>query len=246
MHRRAAELRAADDQRVLEQAARLQILDHRRERLVGVLRVLAVRLDVGVRVPRIALGVVDLHHAHALLDQPHRHQAAARRAARAVQLERRLALLADVEDLRRFGLHPVGGLHRLDRRLELRVVDRSRSSCSRLSCLEQIELAPLLGQRELVVVDVGDQLLRIEVLADDLGLGLLLDLVGDEGALMHGRQEGAVPQRRADRRRHVGTEDDEAGQVLVVGAEAVGQPRAERRPARPGVWPVFIISIDGS
>ena len=48
---------------------------------------------------------------------------------------------------------------------------------------------------------------------------------------MHRRQERAVPQRRPDRRRHVGAEHDVAGQVLVLGAEAVGEPRAERRTA---------------
>ena len=44
----------------------------------------------------------------------------------------------------------------------------SRRSRILSSCLEQIQLAPLLGQRELLVVDVGDELLRVEVLADDL------------------------------------------------------------------------------
>ena len=119
--------------------------------------------------------------------------------------------------------------------LELQPVER----------LEQIQLAPLFGQRELVVVDVGDQRLGIEVLADQRRVGLFLHLVGDERALVDGRQKRAVPQRRPDRRRHVGTEDDEARQVLVVGAETVREPRADRRPARLRVAR-FIISSDGS
>ena len=53
-------------------------------------------------------------------------------------------------------------------------------------------------------------------------------LLGDERALVHGRQERAVPQRRPDGRRHVGTEHDVAGQVLVLGTEPVGEPRPER------------------
>ena len=78
-----------------------------------------------------------------------------------------VALLADVEDLGRLGLHPVGDLHRLDRRFELRIADRfALDAACRFERLEQVELAALLGQRELVVVDVRDQLLRIEVLPD--------------------------------------------------------------------------------
>ena len=56
-------------------------------------------------------------------------------------------------------------------------------------------------------------------------------LVGDERALVDRRQERAVPQRRPYRRRHVRAEHDVARQVLVVGAETVGEPRADRRPA---------------
>src|SRR5438477_598474 len=41
---------------------------------------------------------------------------------------------------------------------------------------EAVELAALLGQRELVVVDVGDQRLRVEVLADERLVCLLLSL----------------------------------------------------------------------
>ena len=92
---------------------------------------------------------------------------------------------------------------------------------------QQIDFAPLLGQRELLVVDEGDQLLRIEVLADDLVR--VLGLAGDEGALVHRGKERAVPQRRAHRRRHVGTEHDISGQILVLGTEPIGEPRPERR-----------------
>ena len=102
--------------------------------------------------------------------------------------------------------------------------------------LQQIEFAALFGQRELLVVDERHQLLRVEVLADDL-IGAF-DLARDERALMHGREERAVPQRRAHRGRHIGAQHDVAGQVLVVAAETVGEPGAHRRPAHldvPGV-----------
>ena len=68
--RRAAELAAPDDQRVLQHAALLQVLEQRRDALVALLREAAVvDGDVVVVVPRLALAVPDLHEAHALLQQ---------------------------------------------------------------------------------------------------------------------------------------------------------------------------------
>ena len=62
-HRRAAELAAPDDQRVVEQPALLQVLDQRRRRLVGRAAVaLQVAGDVRVRVPAF---VIDVDEAHA-------------------------------------------------------------------------------------------------------------------------------------------------------------------------------------
>ena len=131
-HRRAAELRAGNDDGFVEEAARFQILDERRERLIGVVARLAMHLDVEVVIPRIALGVVDLHHAHAALDEPRRGQAAARRAAFAVHLNRRCDLLAHVEDIGSLGLH--ADTQSPSRRWSLRAADRARrrspSSCS--------------------------------------------------------------------------------------------------------------------
>ena len=81
-----------------------------------------------------------------------------------------------------------------------------------------------------------DELLRIELLADDLVL--VLDLARDERPLVHRRQKRVVPQRRPHRRRRLRAEDDVAGQVVVDRAEAVGEPGADRRTADlrvPGV-----------
>ena len=86
-HRRAAEFRARHDDGLVEQAARLQVLDERGKGLVGVAAGLAMQFDVEVVIPWVALGVVDLHHAHAVLDEARRGQAAARRAAFAVHLQ---------------------------------------------------------------------------------------------------------------------------------------------------------------
>ena len=55
--------------------------------------------------------------------------------------------------------------------------------------------------------------------------------VVDVRALVDAGQEAVAPQLRADDRL-AGTEDDEAGQVLVLGAQAVGQPGTHARPNR--------------
>src|SRR6185295_7016374 len=76
--RRAAELAAPPDQRVLEQAAALQVHEQARDRLVDRARVVAVLRQVAVLVPggiRAAVAVGDLNEAHARLAEAARHQA---------------------------------------------------------------------------------------------------------------------------------------------------------------------------
>jgi len=51
-----------------------------RKRLIRIVGVLAMQLDIKMMVPGIALGVVQLHHANAALDQARCREAAARRA----------------------------------------------------------------------------------------------------------------------------------------------------------------------
>ncbi len=73
----------------------------------------------------VPVGVVELHEPHAALDQPPGQQAVVgeRRLARlgAVQVERRLRLARQVDQLRGAGLHPVGHLVGGDPRGDLRV-----------------------------------------------------------------------------------------------------------------------------
>src|SRR5205085_11499871 len=87
--RRAAEFAAPDDQRVVPQAAGLQVAQQGGDRPVGLLGVLAVVLDVGVVVPRLAVAVEKLNHAHAALGQPASEQAAVGELAVAVGGARR-------------------------------------------------------------------------------------------------------------------------------------------------------------
>ena len=68
-NRRPAELRPANYQRILPHPAALQVFHNGRKALVGILRIRLVRENIAVRVPRIALGVVHLHHADSALDE---------------------------------------------------------------------------------------------------------------------------------------------------------------------------------
>src|SRR5688500_4310135 len=70
----SAEFGGPDDERFVEQAALLEVFEHRADGLVGLRAERGVAcLEVGVRVPRAAAAVgtvEDLHEAHAALDEP--------------------------------------------------------------------------------------------------------------------------------------------------------------------------------
>ena len=126
-HRRAAELAAPDDERVVEQAALLEVLDQRRRGLVGVLAVLLEVVDqVAVLVPRL---VEELHEPHAALDQPAGEQAVVgeRRLARlgAVHVERCACGSCEMSiSSGALALHPERHLERVDARGDLRIAHR--------------------------------------------------------------------------------------------------------------------------
>ena len=87
---------------------------------------------------------------------------------------------------------------------------------------EQIELRPLLRRASPGVADVFDQLVHVFVLAVD------------ERPLVDAGEKGRLPVLRLVERIAVRAHGDEAGQVAVLGAEAVGHPGAEAGPAQPG------------
>src|SRR5207244_2425041 len=69
-HRRPPELAAPHDQRRIEQAAPLQVLEEPGDGFVALLAVAAVvALDVAVGVPLAAGAAVELHEADAALDE---------------------------------------------------------------------------------------------------------------------------------------------------------------------------------
>src|SRR5215472_3004106 len=80
---------------------------------------------------------------------------------------------------------------------------------------EQVELAALLGERFVVVANVADELVELGVLRVDVG------------ALVDAGQETGLPVLRLLYGIAAGAHGDEAGEVLIFRAEAVGDPGAE-------------------
>ena len=128
--RRPAELAAEDHQRLVEQAARLQIIQQRRDRAVHLVGQLLVDHDVVVVVPRLAVAEVELHDADATLHQAPRQQAPAAEVGIAVTAADGVGFLREIERFRRFGLHAEGDFHRCHRRFELRIAPRAARRAS--------------------------------------------------------------------------------------------------------------------
>jgi hypothetical protein len=78
-----------------------------------------------------------------------------------------LRFTADVERLGRFHLHAIGQLERLNSRFELRL-GLALGQVSGIELAEQIELAPLFVEREILVANVLDQFFQLGVLRIDV------------------------------------------------------------------------------
>ena len=219
-HRRAAEFASPQEERVVEQAALLQILDQRRARLVHVLRRHRhVLLDVAVMIPR---AMIKLNHPHTALGEPPGHEAVRREAAvarllDAIGVEHVLRLIAEVGQLRHRGLHA-------ERQFVLR------------NTRGDLGISALLRQQSVHAVHLLDDL-PLRALADALGIANVMHRVAlglKQDPLILAGQQAAGPLPRRDRllpglalRR----EHDEARQLLRLRAQSVEQPRAHARTA---------------
>jgi hypothetical protein len=215
--RRAAEFAAPDDERLIEQAALLEILD---EGGAGLVDVEAVLLQIGgqvaVLVPRL---VEELDEADPALDQAAAEQAVVGEGAlarlRAVHRADAFRLQRDVGDFRRDVLHAEGHLKGGDAGLDLGIADRFVALV-----VEEIHRVdgPALGF-------AGDAF-RVGEIEDGIAGGV-------EGeAVVDGGQEARGPVRiAAGRALETGGHDHEGRQVGVLRTEAVGHPGAERGPA---------------
>src|SRR2546425_1616159 len=115
-HRCAAKLSSPDDQRLIEQAAPLQVFDERSGCLVGQLTLGSDAFDdLGVMVPGF---MKKLHEAHASLNKTARQQTVIRvrgfAGLRAVHIERLFRLFGNIGQLRRALLHAISHLESVD------------------------------------------------------------------------------------------------------------------------------------
>ena len=163
-------------------------------------------------------------NAHAALEQP-----AGDQQLPAVRRRRRTCRgsfcgsCGEVERVGRLGLHAEGQLERLGCGLRAAASFGRALQVLLVELPHEVELLALLGQRQVGVADVRDELLDCRC------------------AACRCTCPGTTPGRNADRqfcvrddRIAAGAHGDEAGQVLVLGAEAVGHPRAEARPRQAG------------
>ena len=224
----AAELAAPDDERAIEQAALFEIGDESGDGLVDAADEIAMSaLDVVMAVPR---AVVELHEAHAFFHQLASEETFATEgvggvAADAVEILGGLGFLREVEGLGDLHLHAEGEL----------VVIHARS--------EFVEAGMLRGVGG---VELGDE---IEVLAltlrGDAGGGREIEdrrtLGAEGGALKTRGQVTIAPIGRAALRIGNFGENDEAGEILVEGAEAVVDPSPEAGIAAKAVATVHLI-----
>ena len=141
----------------------------------------------------------------------------ATRVVEAVEPPGGLGLALDAHQFGRLGLHAERELVRFDAALQREVGSR-RCELAALPALQQVDLGALHGG--------ADRLVLEEV---DGGLGGVHPRVADRGAVVGGGEErGRVVLHAAVLVRR--TDGDEGGQVLVLGAEPVRDPRPHRGP----------------
>ena len=198
--RGAAELSAPDDERFVEHAALLEILDERSRGLVDVAGHLGeLILYAAVVIP---VAVVELDEADAFLGEPSGEQGIAgertgRRDVGPVAVHDRLALAREVHEIGHAGLHAVGHLGLADAGGDLRVAGLGEiESIERVGALEQ-GLALLAGET-----------LRVTEIKHGLAGATELD------ALVGARQEAAAP---------------EAGEQALAGTLLVGRDEHDER-----------------
>ena len=219
---RAAKFAAPDHQRLVPQAAELEILDEPVARLIDVL---ALRLHAPWEVPVvIPVVVVDLDEANPPLDEAAGGERGVGEGARflcivAVEFKRAFGLGRKLGEFRHARLHPERHLILRDSRVRLRVADeRGVHFIERLDAVERV--APHRCGNAGRVVDVQNGV----ALAPECHPGVLA------------REVAARPQPPADGLnllavRRLRDEHDERGQVLIFRSKAVAHPRAEAWPA---------------
>ena len=231
-HGHAAELAAPDDEGIVEEAAAPEVAEQPGD---GPVRPAAVEtvvlLDVLVGVPASGVARVELHEAHSPLDHaPGEETARAELVgvllADAVEAAGRLALAAQVDHLRRGGLHAEGQLVGVDPGGEV-AVEIAFFQVARVDAAHEVERPALRP--------TGEAAGRAQV---DDGLAT----AAHERTLVRRRQKAVGPGGRAALRRAAGVRQHDVGRhVPVLGAEAVAQPAAEARLAHEDAAGVHLV-----
>ena len=215
---RPPKLTAPDNERRVEEAAALQILDEAPASLVDVLALHRQPAgDVGVGVPVVE---IDLHEADAALHHAPRHQHAVGKRSRllrflAVKAKGALRLGGEIRQIGHARLHPKGHLVLRDAGPRLRIADLlERPLVERLKAVER--LAAHFGRDAGGIVDVED---RVASGAEaDAGV-----FTGEIAA----RPEPGPDRLHLLGVRRLGNENDERGEILIERAEAVAGPRSQ-------------------
>lgn len=209
---RPAKFSAPEDEGFVEESALFEIGEEGGDGLITFPREVAmVLLKVVVIIPRLSGAMPDLHEADATLDEATGDKHLAALQVVAIHVADVLRLEGDVESVGRFELHTVGEFEALEASFELGIVVAG------------------LG---VFFVEVAEkvELLALTTPGDVLGLHVLDELAGigrfgvDVGSLIGGGEEAGLPILGPGNGIASGAHRDEAGEVLVLGAEAVGDP----------------------
>ncbi len=221
--RGAPEFATPNDEGLFQEAAHFEILEEGGDGLVALpCEPLVVFFQIVVVVPGLSGPVPDLHEAHAPLDQAPRDEHLPALGPGPVHPADFLRFPAEIEGISGFHLHAVSEFERLQARFEPGIV-LSFPEVAIVDLPQEIELSPLAPFPDLVALDVFDELAGISLLRIDVS------------ALEDPRQEGRLPILCFLDRESPRAHGDEAGQVLVLGAEPVGDPRAHGGPHQSAV-----------
>lgn len=211
-HGGAAEFPAPDDERVIQEAALLEVLDEGGIGLIGGFALGGdATFDIGVVVPGF---VEELDEANAAFDEASGEEAIVRVGSLAgfgsIEVEDVFGFAGQIDQFRCAELHPVGHFEAVDPGIDLGVSDDA----------------------EFVLVEFleGVEGLALEVGADAGWVGEVEDRVAglpERDALIDGGEEAAAEITGPAAEAAGGVEHDERGEVLGNGAETVGGPGAE-------------------
>ena len=222
-----------NDQRVLQHASLFEVSKQSRDRLIrfgAAFRQLVLDEKMVIPLGRSRdLDKPDSGFGQSASQNALPREAVGRHACpHSVQLQRRLCLGPDVENLRYLILHPEGQFKRLDGPFNFRVVDIS-TELLLVESANQVELFSLQPFRQEFIRDVFQWRPRLLIFAEQRRIERRNLVAANACSLADRRQKRAavvagstIVGRRVDR--------DKTRQVLVLCAEAVQSPGSDRWP----------------